>query len=77
MYDMDGLTATAAIRQHESRLGRRTPIIALTAHTTDGFQDRCASAGMDGMLSKPLNPDDLFNLLAKYAASEPIGQTHQ
>jgi CheY-like chemotaxis protein len=68
MYDMDGLTATAAIREHEGPLGRHTPIIALTAHTADGFQDRCLSAGMDGILSKPLNPDELFDLLNKFAA---------
>jgi signal transduction histidine kinase/CheY-like chemotaxis protein/tetratricopeptide (TPR) repeat protein len=71
MYDMDGLTATAAIRQHESPLGRHTPIIALTAHTVDGYQNRCLAAGMDGILSKPLNPDEMFSLLAEYAASVP------
>jgi signal transduction histidine kinase/CheY-like chemotaxis protein len=72
MHDMDGLTATAAIRKHESPLGRHTPIIALTAHTVDGYQSRCLAAGMDGILSKPLNPDDLFSLLAEYAAATPV-----
>jgi CheY-like chemotaxis protein len=71
MYDMDGLTATAAIRQHERTLGRHTPIIALTAHTADGFENRCLAAGMDGILSKPLNPDALFALLDKFADSVP------
>jgi CheY-like chemotaxis protein len=69
---MDGLTATAAIRKHESPLGRHTPIIALTAHTVDGYQNRCLAAGMDGILSKPLNPDELFRLLAEYAAVTPV-----
>ncbi len=75
MYDMDGLTATAAIRQLETPLGRHTPIIALTAHTVDGYQDRCLSAGMDGILSKPLNPDELFELLAKFAVLTPVAET--
>ncbi|MCC7084349.1 MAG: response regulator [Pirellulales bacterium] len=71
MHDMDGLTATAAIRAYENPLDRHTPIIALTAHTVDGYQNRCLAAGMDGILSKPLNPDELFGLLAEYTPASP------
>ena len=64
MHDIDGLTATATIREREAATGRRTPIIALTAHTYKGFEERCREAGMDGHISKPLHPDELFRVLA-------------
>ena len=63
MHDMDGLTATAAIREREDVAGRRTPIIALTAHAYEGFEERCAEAGMDGHISKPLQPEELYRVL--------------
>lgn len=58
MPKMDGLTATAAIRQEEK--GRRTPIIALTAHAMPGDREKCIGAGMDEYMTKPLNVDHLL-----------------
>jgi two-component system sensor kinase len=63
MHDLDGLAATAAIRQEEATLGRRTPIIAMTAHAVEGFKERCLAAGMDGYISKPFQPDELFQII--------------
>lgn len=63
MHDLDGLAATAAIREEESTSDRRTPIIAMTAHAGEGFKERCLAAGMDGYISKPFQPDELFRIL--------------
>ena len=60
MPDMDGLEATAAIRQLEQTTGRRVPIIAMTANAMKGDRERCLGAGMDGYLAKPIRAKDLY-----------------
>jgi CheY-like chemotaxis protein/HPt (histidine-containing phosphotransfer) domain-containing protein len=62
---MDGLTATREIRKREGG-GRRTPIIALTASVMTGEVERCLNAGMDGVLTKPLEPSRLRTVVAQY-----------
>jgi CheY-like chemotaxis protein len=65
MPEMDGLEATRLIRQSESDSGssRRAPVIALTAHAMAGDKQICLNAGMDGYLSKPLDPQILADVL--------------
>jgi CheY-like chemotaxis protein len=60
MPDMDGLTATAAIREHEKAGGKHVTIIALTAHAMAGDKERFLGAGMDSYLAKPLRPEQLM-----------------
>jgi signal transduction histidine kinase/ligand-binding sensor domain-containing protein/ActR/RegA family two-component response regulator len=55
MPDMDGLEATALIREREKLSGGRTPIVALTAHTMKGDRERCIEAGMDNYINKPID----------------------
>jgi signal transduction histidine kinase/CheY-like chemotaxis protein len=60
MPEMDGLEATAAIRVKEEAAGGHVPILAMTAHALVGFHVRCLEAGMDGYITKPIVPDELF-----------------
>ncbi len=59
MPEMDGLEATAAIRERERATGGHLPIVALTAHAMKGDAERCLEAGMDAYLAKPLQPREL------------------
>ena len=60
---LDGLEATAAIRQREQTTGRHIPIIAMTAHAMTGDRQRCLDAGMDDYLAKPIRAKQLIELL--------------
>ena len=72
MPEMDGLTATKAIRQREQSSGGRVPIIAMTAHAMDGDRQRCLDAGMDGYVSKPIQAAALRRAV-EHAAGKPAG----
>ena len=65
MPEMDGLQATAAIRQREMTSGKHIPIIAMTAHAMVGDKERCLQAGMDGYASKPLQIQELLATVAE------------
>ena len=43
--------------------GTYTPIIALTAHATVGYSDKCQQAGMDHYLTKPFQEEELYAIL--------------
>jgi len=75
MPEMDGLTATAAIREGERSTGRHMPIVALTAHAMKGDRERCLAAGMDDYLTKPLRIVELVETLARLVplAAESVG----
>ncbi|HEX4295508.1 MAG TPA: ATP-binding protein [Rhizomicrobium sp.] len=64
MPGMDGIEATRAIRADELAQGRaRTPIVALTADAMETGKWACKDAGMDGFLTKPVDPvllDQMF-----------------
>jgi two-component system sensor histidine kinase/response regulator len=69
---LDGFAATAAIRRAEQGSGRHMTIIAMTAHAMKGDRQRCLDAGMDGYVSKPIRPKDLFDVVeGRIALNEP------
>lgn len=68
MPGLDGFDTTAAIRAEEVLQGiARTPVVALTGHTTNEERDNCVAAGMDGFLAKPVRPDALFAAVEQFA----------
>ncbi|MBI1211364.1 MAG: response regulator, partial [Alphaproteobacteria bacterium] len=73
MPEMDGLEATRRIRLAEAagRRRGRLPIVALTASALEGDKQICIEAGMDDFLPKPLDPDQLRAVLARYSINEP------
>lgn len=62
MPEMDGYTATENIRKFD----KITPIIALTASVLN-TQDRVYEVGMNGFVTKPFNPKELYQKINKYA----------
>jgi PAS domain S-box-containing protein len=60
MPEMDGMEATAAIRERERNSGKHIPILAMTAHAMRGDKEKYLASGMDGYVSKPIHPASLF-----------------
>jgi CheY-like chemotaxis protein len=67
---MDGYTATKTIRKWEGGMRNKgkaqIPIIAMTAHAMAGDEDKSLQAGMNGHVTKPIDPDQLFATLQKW-----------
>ena len=59
MPDMDGYEATRKVRQMES-VRHDIPIIAMTAHAMTGDREKCLESGMNGYVTKPIDPHKLF-----------------
>lgn len=70
MPKLDGLEATRRYREKER--GSRTPIVALTAHSHREDRLRCLEAGMDAVLTKPIDLRQLEDTLRSLTGAEPI-----
>ena len=69
MPEMDGFTATRLLRSHPGL--QKFPIIAMTAHAFVEERQRCLDAGMNDHVSKPIDPDNLFSTLLRWAKPRP------
>jgi two-component system sensor histidine kinase/response regulator len=64
MPEMDGLQATARIRDKEAGTSRRTPIIAMTANVGEEAREKCLQGGMNGYVVKPIEDQELLAVIA-------------
>jgi PAS domain S-box-containing protein len=65
MPEMGGFECTAIIRDREQGTRVHLPIVAMTAHAMSGDEARCLAAGMDAYLSKPIEPNALFDVVER------------
>ena len=73
MPGMDGIEATKAIRAAELAAGRAPlPIVALTADALETGKRACIDAGMDGFLTKPVEPAELEEMFLMLFPSEDL-----
>ena len=75
MPETDGFEATKIIRENERQTGKHTPIVALTAHAMKGDREKCLECGMDDYLSKPIKPEELVKVLARYETASDVKKT--
>ena len=67
---MDGLTATEKIRQLEREDAKTIPIIAMTANAFDEDVERSLQAGMNAHLSKPVEPEHMYQTLQEFIKAD-------
>jgi len=67
MPEMDGFETTRHVRNGPERVHNpRVPIIAMTANAMRGDREECLSAGMDDYIAKPVEPDELAQVVGKW-----------
>lgn len=75
---MDGLKATRIIRDPESDVkNHHIPIIGMTAHAMKGDREKCLEAGMNGYVTKPVDPEQLLLAIKEHISLEVIKTTDE
>ena len=73
MPQLDGYAATRRLREWE-RSGRKTWVVAMTAHSLEGDREKCLAAVMDDYVSKPVKIEDLHGAIQRYLGLRDIGK---
>jgi CheY-like chemotaxis protein len=73
MPKIDGFECTATILDKEQVTRVHLPIVTMTAHTMSGDQARCLAPGMDADVSKPIEPDALFDVVDRQLSRAASG----
>jgi len=69
---MGGYEATQLIRKDERNAN--LPIVAMTAHATQGYREQCIEIGMSDYVSKPIDPVQLFTILMQWIKPKVMGE---
>ncbi|MGL1934498.1 MAG: response regulator [Fibrobacterales bacterium] len=73
MPEMGGVEATRIIRRKYTK--EELPIIAMTADAMSGVEASVISNGMNGYISKPINPSEVFKVISRHVSSDLTGET--
>jgi CheY-like chemotaxis protein len=69
MPELDGREAAREIREMEN--ASHIPIIAMTAESMKGDEEKCLAAGMDDYISKPIRREIVFEMITKWVMTKP------
>lgn len=76
MPEMDGLEATQLIRKGEAgEMNQKIPILGITAHTFAEIYEKCFMAGMNDFILRPINLDNLHNMIQQYTHTATTSST--
>ena len=75
MPEMNGLEAARIIRQQPTEQTQQLPIVAMTAHDTRDIQIACQHAGMNGYVTKPIDPANLYATITAHAGGHKGSNT--
>jgi CheY-like chemotaxis protein len=67
MPGLNGIQTTIEIRRNEVPTKRRLPVIALTADVQQTVREECFRVGMNGFISKPIDPDELYAVITEHS----------
>jgi CheY-like chemotaxis protein len=67
MPELDGFSVARALRERERMTGGHLPVIAVTARARAEDRQRCAAAGMDGFIAKPISAVELWATIDRFA----------
>ena len=74
---MNGYELVQEIREQENGQGTRAPVIAITANALEADVEKCFAVGVDEVIPKPVELDDLRSALEKWAPDEAFDEAEQ